>query len=76
MSVKQVSEEKIKMSENIIEKIKDLTEELALEVIKQANMKSRILEKDGVNFMGSMDYKVDRVNLFLKDGKVYKATIG
>lgn len=64
------------MSENIIEKIKDLTEELALEVIKQANMKSRILEKDGVNFMGSMDYKVDRVNLFLKDGKVYKATIG
>lgn len=36
----------------------------------------RILERDGEEFIHTLEFSLSRINLYIKDGKVYKATRG
>ena len=53
-----------------------LTEVEALDEIAHNNMKVRIRNRDGQAFMGTCDYRMDRVNLNIKNNLVVSATIG
>jgi hypothetical protein len=53
-----------------------LTEEDAKAKITALGMKCRVRNRDGERFMGTCDYRLDRVNLSISDGKVSNATIG
>jgi hypothetical protein len=53
-----------------------MTEEDAMAAITKNKMTPRVRSKDGKAFMGTMDYRTDRVNLTIEDGKVTQATIG
>lgn len=52
------------------------TEQEAVDEIKKAKMKPRIVHKDGKDFMGTCDFRTDRVNLAINEGKVIRADIG
>jgi hypothetical protein len=43
---------------------------------ESANMRLRITRTDGVAHIVTMDYRTDRVNVHVENGKVTKATIG
>jgi hypothetical protein len=53
-----------------------LTEDEAKAKITDLGMKVRIRNRDGETFMGTCDYRRDRVNLSIDNGKVTNATIG
>lgn len=53
-----------------------LTEESAKAKITELGMKCRVRNRDGETFMGTCDYRLDRINLSITDGKVTNATIG
>eukprot|EP01035_Chromulina_nebulosa_P014739 gene14739-19495_t len=42
----------------------------ALVLIKESGFRPRILIEDGQSFVGTQDYREDRINLFIEDGKV------
>jgi hypothetical protein len=54
----------------------DLSEEVAIEKIKRAGMQARIRNRDEQAFMGTCDYRIDRVNLIIKNNLVVSASIG
>ena len=58
------------------QKLVGLTEEAAVRKIKEAGFRARIRERDGEHFLGTCDLRSDRVNLYIKDGKVASASIG
>lgn len=53
-----------------------LTEEAAKAKITELGMKVRVRNRDGETFMGTCDYRTDRVNLSIDNGKITNATIG
>ncbi len=59
-----------------VSKLIGLSEKEALDVISQNGFKARIDSKDGESFMGTCDYRLDRVKLSVYGGKVTTANIG
>lgn len=53
-----------------------MTEADAIAKIETAGFVYRIMERDGVNFMGTCDYRTDRVNLSITEGVVTHADVG
>lgn len=52
-----------------------LAEQAALDKAKSANTPARVVERDGESLPVTMDYVPGRLNLYVKDGKVYKVQI-
>lgn len=48
----------------------------ALVLIKESGFRPRILREDGQSFIGAQDFRLDRINLFIEDGKVLGARCG
>lgn len=59
-----------------VKKLVGLTEDDAKAKILTAGMKCRVRNRDGQAFMGTCDFRMDRVNLSIDSGKVTNATIG
>ena len=59
-----------------LNKLVGLAEDVAIAKIKAAGFVARIINRNGVPFMYTMDYRTDRVNLEIDNGKVTKADIG
>jgi len=53
-----------------------LSKEAAIDIIHNHGMKSRVTSEDGKPLIGTRDYRLDRVNLNIEQGKVTKASIG
>jgi hypothetical protein len=53
-----------------------LTEEDAVLKIKEAGLRSRVRTRDDKSFMVTMDYREDRINLYIQNNHIIKATIG
>jgi len=53
-----------------------LTETEAKAKIEAVGFRFRITARDGVPFMGTRDYRLDRVNLVVEKEKVTKAYVG
>lgn len=53
-----------------------LEESAALLIIEQAGHESRIVQRDGEDFVVTLDYRYDRINLEVNAGIVTKATLG
>lgn len=59
--------------------VKDLIGLKEVEAIKKLGdlgVKIRIVSRDGKNFVVTSDFKNDRVNLSIENGKVSKADVG
>ncbi len=52
-----------------------LTEESALAKAKEANIPCRVVERNGEGLIITMEYAPGRLNLYVKDGKVYKVNV-
>ncbi len=52
-----------------------LTEQTALEKATAENKTARVVEREGEPLMVTMDYLPGRLNLSIKDGKVYKVQV-
>ena len=52
------------------------SEDDAAVIAKKNGLEVRVVERDGQQFPGTMDYRTDRVNIVVTDGKVTSATIG
>lgn len=59
-----------------VSKLVGLTEEDAKTKITAAGLKCRVRNRDGQAFVGTCDYRMDRVNLSITDGKVTSASLG
>jgi hypothetical protein len=53
-----------------------LTEEDAIEILKDEGWRVRITVRDGKYYIVTRDYRLDRVNLQIVDGKVNKIDVG
>jgi len=58
------------------EKLVGLTEDEATKVATGNGWTVRVAERDGESFMLTADYRTDRVNLTVRDGKVTAVTVG
>ena len=59
--------------------LKDLIgmkEAKAIQTLGDLGVKIRIVSRDGVKFIITADFKTDRVNLAIENGKVAKADVG
>lgn len=59
--------------------VKDLVgmkEAKAIQTLGDLGVKIRIVHRDGVNYVVTADFKTDRVNLSIVNGKVSKADVG
>lgn len=45
----------------------------AIAICQDRKLKCRTAEKDGQRFVGTMEFRADRVNIFLREGRVYAA---
>lgn len=52
-----------------------LAEQAALDKAKSASKAARVVERDGESLAVTMDYAPGRLNLYVKDGKVYKVQV-
>jgi len=52
------------------------SEDDAAVIAKDNGLEVRVVERDGQQFPATMDYRTDRVNIVVTDGKVTSATIG
>ena len=53
-----------------------LTEEEATEKLKEMGLTSRICSLEGEPMVGTRDYRTDRLNFWIVDGKISKIEIG
>lgn len=53
-----------------------MEKQAAIDLIKGQGLKARLRSEDGQSFMGTADYRMDRINLHIQSGKVIKATRG
>lgn len=53
-----------------------MEKQAAIDLIKSQGLKARVRSEDGQSFVGTMDYRLDRINLHIQDGKVVKASKG
>lgn len=59
-----------------VSKLVGMTEEEARSLIERAGLRVRIGGRDGQDYVLTTDYWIDRVTLYLKEGKVTEAIIG
>lgn len=52
-----------------------LSEDAAMEKAKEADVPSRVVERDGESLPVTADYAVGRLNFYVKDGDVYKVDV-
>ena len=52
-----------------------MTEEAALNQAKETNVLARVVERDGESLPVTMDYVEGRLNLYVKNGVVYKVSV-
>ena len=48
----------------------------AVKIIKSRELRSRVLSEDGMQYAGTRDFRRDRINLEIIDGKVTDARVG
>ena len=65
-----------KTEQTLDEAVIGMTKEDAVAKIKAANHKARVVAVDGEDFMRTMDFWPDRLNLEIVDGKVVKVSRG
>lgn len=53
-----------------------LTHEEAVKLAKENGFSTRVSMKDGESYMGTCDYRTDRINFTIVDDKVTKASKG
>lgn len=53
-----------------------MEKQAAIDLIKGQGLKVRIKSEDGVPFVGTCDYRTDRLNLHITDGKVTSVSKG
>lgn len=53
-----------------------MEKQAAIDLITGQGVKCRVRSEDGQSFMGTADYRMDRINLHIQDGKVIKANRG
>jgi hypothetical protein len=53
-----------------------LSEEDAQQQIKADGLCSRIMGRDGESYFGTCDFRLDRVNLIISDGRIITADLG
>lgn len=53
-----------------------MDKQAAIDLINGQGLKVRVRSEDGQAFMGTADYRMDRINLHIEDGKVTKANRG
>lgn len=61
---------------HIKKQINGLTEKEAEKLIKEMDMRMRVVERDGEHFFGTMDIRTDRVNVRIQKGIVEFKSIG
>jgi hypothetical protein len=52
-----------------------MTEQMALDQAKEINVPARVVERDGESLPVTMDYVEGRLNLYVKNGIVYRLSI-
>lgn len=60
----------------IEEEVIGMEKQAAIDLCKSKGVKVRVRSEDGQAFMGTCDYRMDRINLHITDGKVTSATRG
>ncbi len=63
-------------NQKVADAVVGMTEADAQAAVQEAGLQFRVLSVDGQPNMATTDYRVDRVNVDIEDGKVTKATIG
>lgn len=53
-----------------------MSEDEAKALIWDNNYMSRVVHRDGEDFMVTADYRYDRINLYINGGIVFDATVG
>lgn len=53
-----------------------LSEIEAVQIIETAGLRARVVEREGVYYAVTRDYRTDRINLFFRDKLVYRADVG
>lgn len=60
----------------IDEEVIGMEKQAAIDLIKSRGLKVRVRSEDGEAFMGTCDYRPERINLHITDGKVTSTTRG
>ena len=60
----------------ICEQVIGKTYDEAKQICEEQKFTQRVVEEDGVSFIVTCDLRLDRVNLYINEGKVFKANIG
>jgi len=59
-----------------VKEVLGLTEVEAIAKIQASGFAARVVEKNGEYYVGTSDYRTDRVNLSITEGVVTRADIG
>jgi hypothetical protein len=73
---KQDDETSFDTKEESLETLVGQPEATAVELLKNNGWKVRITVRDGEPFIGTCDFRDDRVQLQVRDGKITKISIG
>jgi hypothetical protein len=60
----------------IDEELVGLEKQAAIDLIEGKGYQARIVHEDGEDFIGTMDFRTDRYNLYVTNGIVTLASIG
>ena len=60
----------------IDEEVIGMEKQAAIDLIKGQGLKARVRSEDGESFMGTCDYRMDRINLHITEGKVTSVSRG
>lgn len=73
---KSDKEDGIEISREFLKRLIGMNESDARTLIYENNYMSRVVHRDGEDFMVTADYRYDRVNLYISGGIVFDATAG
>ena len=73
---KSDKEDGIEISREFLKRLLGMNESDARTLIYENNYMSRVVHRDGEDFMVTADYRYDRVNLYISGGIVFDATAG
>jgi hypothetical protein len=62
--------------DDVANQVLNLSEKEAMDIISNAGFTSRLVERDGVRFMGVRNFRANRINLTVANGVVIKTTVG
>jgi hypothetical protein len=63
-------------TDKFVESLIGMDESEAKGKIAEKDLCCRIRQRDGEDFIGTADFRTDRINFWVKDGKVIKAYVG